>query len=111
MRQKIYTFISPKVEVRTPFVTCVYLCWVKDSPLLNLFEHEKTRQKAAIPKDDDLDVLLAKCFLGDPFLLRGWESWEKKTYGKDQKSDLGNHGIHHRGRDLSLECFQMKLRC
>lgn len=86
-------------------MTCVYLCWVKDSPLLNLFEHEKTRQKAAIPKDDDLDVLLAMFFFGALF-VEGWDSWEKKTNGTDQKSDLGNHGIHHRGRDLSLECFQ-----
>lgn len=83
---------------------------VKDSPVLTS-SFSPNEAKGCHPQGWWFGCAFGKVFLGALFCWGAGTHGEKKTYGKDQKSDLGNHGIHHRGRDLSLECFQMKLRC
>jgi len=64
------------VEVWTPLFTCVYLWWVKDSPLLlsifsqHLFEHPN-EAKGCHPQGWWFGCAFGKVFLGGPFFVEG----------------------------------------
>lgn len=106
MHPKIYTLKSPKCGGLDPFFDMCLPMLGERFPIVEPLWAWKNEAKGCHPQGWWFGCAFGKVFLGALFVEAAGNHGEKKTYGKDQKSDLGNHGIHHRGSDL---CWHSEL--